>query len=629
MQINDILSKMNINISTNNANMVQNAEGVKNVAAETQVQESNLYNLAEGEVFSGTVSEGENQKVLVTLSNGDTFTARPEAGVELLKGQPAYFLVTSNDKGKMSLKLLTQNENASPTILKALGSAGFEVTDRAIDMVKSMMDKNLPLDPETVGSMVKNAVFFEGESTDTLATLKKLGVSVNDMNIEQLKAYDNGEGKLETPLGNIAKELPEVIAKSDDARAIVQVAKALTEGAKELKQDITNGTSKNLNPKEFVETPAGNANAPKVNIEKLVSVIDREMTEIVKNEFVNEGKSNEQSIGNNVRPEEASVKDMQQMPQNPQAEIISTQSGSEENIVGGLKANADNILKEELISDTNDETTPGNAAINKENASANPETIRQGIKKSLNLPTQEANDKAYTKLLNDLVNVLKENNVSEAMVKELFKSGPVKELLSKTMQEQWFMNPDKMEDKEEVDKFYNKMNKQLTRIQEALNGNKNVTAELTRNVADIKNNLFFINEANHLYQYVQIPIKMASEHATGDLYVYTNKKNLRDPKQEITAHLHLEMEHLGTTDVDIVLKQKKLSTHFMLADEKSLDLVLEHIDILTQRLSDKGFDVNIDASKMQDENDSSFLSKIMGMPLPKINYSKQSFDVKV
>jgi len=91
----------------------------------------------------------------------------------------------------------------------------------------------------------------------------------------------------------------------------------------------------------------------------------------------------------------------------------------------------------------------------------------------------------------------------------------------------------------------------------------------------------------------------------------------------------LEMEHLGTTDVDIVLRQKKLSTHFVLADEKSLDLVLEHIDLLTQRLNDKGFDVNIDASKMQDTNDGDFLSKIMGMPLPKINYSKQSFDVKV
>ena len=36
MQINDILSKMNINISTNNTAQMQNVEGVKNVAAEPQ-----------------------------------------------------------------------------------------------------------------------------------------------------------------------------------------------------------------------------------------------------------------------------------------------------------------------------------------------------------------------------------------------------------------------------------------------------------------------------------------------------------------------------------------------------------------------------------------------------------------
>ena len=629
MQINDILSKMNINISTNNANVVQNAEGVKNVAAEPQVQESNLYSLTEGEVFSGTVSEGENQKVLVTLSNGDTFTARPDAGVELLKGQPAYFLVTSNDKGKMSLKLLTQNKNASPTILKALGSAGFDVTDRAIEMVKSMMDKNLPLDPDTVGSMVKNAVFFEGESTDTLATLKKLGVSVNDMNIEQLKAYDNGEGKLETPLYNIAKDLPEVIAKSDDARTALQVAMTLTEGANELKQDIISSTASIIKAEEFVETPADGVTAPKLNIDKLITVIDREMTEIIKGELSGENRVNEPGPGFSGKVSETVDGDKQQVVQSPQMETVNEEINHDEGITARFSGDAKSILNQDLIIRDNRDVIVNEGAADIENASVNSGNIQQGLTGSIDFLIKEANDKVYTKLLNDLVNILKDNDVPEAMVKELFKSAPVKELLAKTMQEQWFMNPDKMEDKEEVDKFYNKMNRQLTRIQEALTGNKSVPAELTRNIADIKNNLSFINEANHLYQYVQIPIKMASEHATGDLYVYTNKKNLRDPKQEITAHLHLEMEHLGTTDVDIVLRQKKLSTHFMLADEKSLDLVLEHIDMLTQRLNDKGFEVNIDASKMQDENDGDFLSKIMGMPLPKINYSKQSFDVKV
>ena len=498
MQINDILSKMNINISTNNATQMQNVEGVKNVAAEPQVQESNLYNLAEGEVFSGTVSEGENQKVLVTLSNGDTFTARPESGVELLKDQTAYFLVTSNDKGKMSLKLLTQNENASPTILKALGTAGFEVTDRAIDMVKSMMDKNLPLDPDTVGSMVKNAVFFEGESTDTLATLKKLGISINDMNIEQLKAYDNGEGKLETPLGSITKELPEIIAKSDDAGVAIRVATALTEevrssestvkeaNAEQLKQDITNtanDTTKpteakqgevkealKLNPNEYMDKPATGDSAPKVNIEKLIQVVDREVGELVKQELTNAVKG--EAASEVIKPGDTVAEPMK--TGESAAEIVKT---SEE--VAELTETGENAKNIETVK---------NAAIIKE--------VNNLLNQELTKADIPVNDKVFTKLLNELLSTLKENAVPEEAVKELFKSSSVKELLSKTMQEQWFMDPNKVEDKEEIDKFYNKMNRQLTRIQEAINGNKNVPAELAKNVADIKNNLSFINEAN-------------------------------------------------------------------------------------------------------------------------------------
>ncbi|MBQ1871154.1 MAG: flagellar hook-length control protein FliK [Lachnospiraceae bacterium] len=659
MQISDVLSKMNINISPNPTAPVQNAEGVKNVAAEPQIQESNLYNLAEGEIFSGTVSEGDNQKVLVTLSNGDTFTARPESGVELLKDQTAYFMVTGNDKGKMSLKLLTQNQNASPTILKALGSAGYEVTDRAIDMVKSMMDKNLPLDPETVGNMVKNAAFFEGESTDVLATLKKLGVSINDMNIEQLKAYDNGEGKLETPIGKVTQELPEVIAKSGDGRAAIQIAKALAEESDASGKPESVGKEAVLNKNEFMEMPAKGESASKVNIEKLVASIDKEMTEIAKQEVE---AATVKTAGEEVRTTNTQQNQQTVQPGTAGEQIIGT-SGE----TAAIEIDGKTILNQELIdliktgengedSATNikDAVINANAAneslqdatngklqqILQNNSNLSQEELlklNQGLteKESINpeilksqLP-EEAVNKAYTKLLNELIDLLKDNNVAEKDVAKLFSSNPVKELLSKSMQEQWFMKPDAVEDKEELDKFYNKMNKQLTRIQEALNGNKNVPAELAKNVADIKNNLSFINEANHLYQYVQIPIKMASEHATGDLYVYTNKKNLRDPKQEITAHLHLEMEHLGTTDVDILLRQKKLSTHFMLADEDSLNLVLEHIDILTERLSNKGFDVNIDASGMQEDGKEDFLSKLMGMPLPKINYSKQSFDVKV
>ena len=44
---------------------------------------------------------------------------------------------------------------------------------------------------------------------------------------------------------------------------------------------------------------------------------------------------------------------------------------------------------------------------------------------------------------------------------------------------------------------------------------------------------------------------MNEKNASGQLYVYTNKKSMSNPDKELSAFLHLDLEHLGGTDVSI------------------------------------------------------------------------------
>lgn len=609
MQISDILSKVNIDMNTRTIADAQNVAQVGDtgvVSSQSSGDGQLLAELAKGSIFAGEITEGLNNTVTVTLSNGDTFNARMDQGVNLSKDQLAYFLVSSNDKGKVSLKLLTQNQNASPTILKALAQAGFDSTDRAIDMVKSMMDKSMPIDPDNVGSMVKTAYVFNEESVDDLTTLKKLGININEANLEQIKNYDNGEGKLETPLTRIAKEIPDFVGKSGSSDIMSDIVNVLSEDLSEVKKSQIDGNKYIISIKEndkAIETGV----KQKVDIDSLLKDIAAKTGEIDRSIAPKidllSGKELEE-VKQLLQGENGAENTEKAQLQNPE------ESGN--GVVNNLKQdlNIEELLKNSL------KNTADNAG-----DKVNPE--------KLVAQDSAVNDKQYTKLLLELTELLKNNSFGEAATKDILNSKEFKGLFEKALKEQFFVEPDKLKNKEEVDKLYNRINKQLSKIYDTLNSNKNVPESLTKDIADVKNNLSFINEANHLYQYVQIPLKMASEHATGDLYVFTNKKRLLNPNEEITAHLHLEMEHLGTTDVDIALKQKKLQTHFMLADEDSLNLVLEHIDILTKRLSDKGFAVNIDASKMGDGKEKTFMEKIMGAPLPKISYSKMAFDVKV
>lgn len=48
---------------------------------------------------------------------------------------------------------------------------------------------------------------------------------------------------------------------------------------------------------------------------------------------------------------------------------------------------------------------------------------------------------------------------------------------------------------------------------------------------EIHSNVEFMNQVNQMYTYAQIPLKMSGQHASGELFVYTNKRHWRREKR--------------------------------------------------------------------------------------------------
>jgi flagellar hook-length control protein FliK len=110
-----------------------------------------------------------------------------------------------------------------------------------------------------------------------------------------------------------------------------------------------------------------------------------------------------------------------------------------------------------------------------------------------------------------------------------------------------------------------------------------------------------MNQINQMYAYVQIPLKMAGQNAHSDLYVYTDKRKKQEKDGELTAFLHLDLDHLGSTDVSIKLLQKQVSTNFYLADDASYELILANMDKLKKRLEEKGFQAKIQVTNQEEK----------------------------
>ena len=107
---------------------------------------------------------------------------------------------------------------------------------------------------------------------------------------------------------------------------------------------------------------------------------------------------------------------------------------------------------------------------------------------------------------------------------------------------------------------------------------------------NIRENVECMNQMNQMFQYVQLPLKLSGTQAQGELYVYTNKRNLAKKEGVLTAILHLDLEHLGNMDINLSLNMdtEQVISRFYL-EEDSIALLEEHIEELTQRLIKKGY----------------------------------------
>ena len=179
----------------------------------------------------------------------------------------------------------------------------------------------------------------------------------------------------------------------------------------------------------------------------------------------------------------------------------------------------------------------------------------------------------------------------------------VKAALTDVISSKLLMQPDKVADKEYVKNYYDKVKDITQQLEQVLSQNGKSDTALAKDVTQIKNSVDFMNQINELYNYVQLPLKMAGGHANGDLYVYAKKRSAHgdDSDEPLTALLHLSMEALGNMDIFLKLQNEKLSTKFCLEREELIDFVESHIDELNERLIEKGYNIDTSVGKLEDK----------------------------
>lgn len=191
----------------------------------------------------------------------------------------------------------------------------------------------------------------------------------------------------------------------------------------------------------------------------------------------------------------------------------------------------------------------------------------------------------------------------------------------------WMLDAETVADKKAVKEYYEKLSGQLKQLEKFFEDGSSIKNPAVKAVQNTTSNLDFMNQINQLHAYIQLPLKMENRNAHGELYVFTNKKNLTKQEGKVTALLHLDMEYLGKMDVYVALENKNVSTNFYLEKEEYLNFLEAHMELLTARLNKRGYQCDMKTT-LRNEKEESVIKTIEKQQGTSMLLSMQAFDVR-
>lgn len=589
MQIADYLGQYANTLANASASASASAQ---TAAAVTQSVASELTQMQAGAVFEGSINAMDGSKIVLGLGNGQTIAARLEGSVNLMLGQSVFFQVKSNDGNTIAIKPFMEGQPFNPTIQKALDAAGMEMTKDTMDMVNRMMEEGLPIDKQSLASMRQTLMQNPYVSLDTAVTMTKLGIPVNNQMAAQFENYQNDHHSMLQEMNKVMDGLSQVYA-----RAPASHLQQLNEQILSILQTDEGSTSNAQLFADSTQQAVADAKQPSQAVTADLPVIP------------NDAQKQAQDAAGMQQKEGVTEQATSQEVTSQEAEKQGTQAAD------GKEAAQPRQLAQLL---TRHQTAQLEAQLKEVFPKA------ENLKLNTQLTAKEFLDAVARQLE-------QQPSADKAALGRLFSGKEYHTLLKEVMQEQWTVKPEELKTEHKVEELYQRLNRQMGQIEQLAKQTGMNTGQLSQAAAQVRDNIEFMNQINQAYTYVQIPLKMANQNAHSDLYVYTNKRNLRKKEGELSAFLHLELENLGTTDVSIKMLDKNVSTKFYLEDDAAYDLIEAHLPQLQERLERLGYNCRITVENREEKVDfvEDFLQKSQpATAAAKGMVHRYSFDVR-
>ena len=508
--------------------------------------------LTVGSAISGQVIKVEGDTVYVKLPS-EVLTAKLQEGMNLQSGQSVTFAVSGISDKQITLQALFQNSAQTQVLGKALEQAGIAQTADSLSMVDAMMREGMSVDKNSLWQMYRQVLDHPQTTGENIVLMNRLQIPVNDLTAAQFQNLQNANGQLAQAANALTDSL---FAEFAD-----MAAQSPQEAASFMKELV-------LLLGESSQTEAGQAGALPL-----------------------EG----QEVSGDVQPPDGN--------QQPAAGNSTGQTEAAGDLVAGQPTGgqtAGNGVDARLAFDGQVQAESDGRQVQ---AEADGGRLQWPNAEKLSTDGQvvslETAENSSQPGVDSLAELMKSDLFTKGDTRQLlrlFSSKEFRNLLTEQMKENFLLKPEMVADKEEVEQFFTKLREQVSRLAQTVSEAGKAQTQLFTQTNQLRENLDFLHQLSQTMQYVQLPLRMAGQETTGDLYVYANKKGLTK-EDSISAFLHLDMEHLGPVDVYVAMQNRKVNTHFYLKDDAMIDFIQAHIHLLNERLEQKGYQMQTEVSQ--------------------------------
>ena len=626
MQITDLVHQYYNNVSSGST-VSNGTEGIHQVS-------STLSQLQEGQVFEGSVVSKDGEKVVISLDNGQNVSARLQGNISLSEGSSVFFQVKSNSGGSIELTPIPNQLSNNPTILNALDAAGLPASDKNLVMVDSMMKNSMSIDSNALMSMARQIARNPETDVSILVDMNRLRIPTTPEMVSQYENYLANQNAVLDSFSELSTNITESISNGS----------LNAEDALNLQTEIfqlMTGENAGENSPAVGDTSGQLAQTPDELTDQTGKTVSQELIgqvkEIVSQELAGQaGETVSQELTGQAR---------ETVNQELTGQVALTHDSE---FAGQLTEEVTGQISEEVSGQSTGEIKGESREVIVREA---PESVSYALKDSglfglerelKALPDFEKMHSSYfdadgklrpdtdaKDLARDILQYLKENPDALKKNADLLTGKSFSALMKNVYEQSFTVKPEELMGKEHpMKELYKNMTVRLNEVDQLLQKTIGEDNPASRTIHNVQDNVKFMDTLNQNYTYLQIPLRMSGQNATGQLYVYHNKRKGKSAEnEELTAFLHFDMEHLGSTDIAVKLKNKKVDTRFYMDNDASYDLIEANLPILEARLNAKGYTCKLEVSN--DKHPVNFITEIVEKDAPKAGtLQKYSFDVK-